>query len=281
MALASPFSVLAAGWESPEGPAFDHHGALFFVSSLPGAIVRVGPDGAAAEWANTGGIPAALAFDPDGVLYVTDSGPSRHGVLTVTPDGTIATLVDAYDGEPFNGCNDLVFAADGTLYFSDPWQTSLENPVGGFYRRFADGRLERLDHGLAFPNGVALAPNGSALFLAETFTNRIYRYPLAPDGAVGSRELFAQLDGGLGPDGMAFDADGTLYVAHYGAGRIDLIDPSGHVVDVLPVPGAEPTNLAFGGPDRRTLVVSENATRSVYRAEVVVPGHPLYGDADR
>lgn len=276
--LSTRFAPLATGWGAVEGPAFDRAGDVFFVSSDRGAIVRVGADGIAAEWANTGGIPAALAFDPDGALFVTDSGPNRHGVLTVTADGTVATVVDGYRGARFNGCNDLVFAADGTLYFSDPWQTSLENRVGGFYRRFADGRLERIDHGLAFPNGVALAPDASAVFLAETATNRVHRYALLPDGTVGPRTLFAQLEGGVGPDGMAFDVEGTLYVAHYGAGRLDLLDPSGRVVDAIAVPGPEPTNLAFGGADRRTLVVTENSRGTLYRAEVAVAGAPLVGD---
>lgn len=276
--LRSPFVPIATDWGAVEGPVFDRAGNILFVSSDRGAIGRIGADGEVAEWANTGGIPAALAFDTDGTLHVTDSGPTRHGILTATGDGVIATLVDSYEGEPFNGCNDLVFAADGTLYFSDPWRTSLENPTGGFYRRFVDGRLERIDDGLAFPNGVAIDPGGEAVFLAETYTNRIYRYPLLADGGVGPRAIFVQLAGETGPDGMAFDSEGTLYVAHYGEGRIDLIDPSGHVVDAIPVPGPEPTNLAFGGADRRTLVVTENSTGTVFRAEVAVPGAPLAGD---
>ncbi len=276
--LATPFVPVATGWGAVEGPAFDRHGAIFFVSSDRGSILRLGPDGETREWANTGGIPAALAFAADGTLFVTDSGPSRHGVLTATADGAVATLIDGHDGEPFNGCNDLVFGPDGALYFSDPWQTSLENPVGGFYRRFAAGRIERIDHGLAFPNGVAIDPRTAAVFLAETYTNRIYRYPLLSGGDVGPRETFAQLDGEPGPDGMAFDVEGTLWVAHYSEGRLDLLDPGGAVIDAVPVPGPEPTNLAFGGPDRRTLVVTENSTGSLYRAEVRVPGAPLAGD---
>lgn len=277
MTLTSPFTPIATGWGAVEGPAFDRHGSLFFVSSDRGAIVRVGTDGVVAEWANTGGIPAALAFAADGTMVVTDSGPTRRGLLTAA-NGNVTTIVDAYQGTPFNGCNDLAFAADGTLYFSDPWQTSLANPTGAFYRRFPDGRLERIDQGLAFPNGVALAADGSAVFLAETYTNRIYRYPLSPDGTIGPRETFAQLDGECGPDGMAFDIAGTLYVAHYDEGRLDLLDPTGQVVGAIPVPGPQPTNLAFGGPDRRTLVVTENSAGTVYRATVAVPGAPLFGD---
>lgn len=276
--LRSPFVPVATGWGAVEGPAFDRRGALFFVSSDRGSIARVGPAGEVAEWANTGGIPAALAFAPDGTLYVTDSGPSRHGLLVATPDAALSVLVDTYEGKPFNGCNDLVFTADGTLFFSDPWQTSLANPVGGFYRRRPDGRLDRIEGGMAFPNGVALAPDASAVYLAETYTNRVYRYPLAAAGELGPREIFATLDGDFGPDGMAFDVEGNLFVAHYDGGRIDVVDPAGRVIDAIPTPGPQPTNVAFGGPGRRTLAVTENATGSVYTAEVAVPGAPLWGD---
>lgn len=278
MRLLSPFVPIATDWGAVEGPSFDRHGNIFFVSSYRGSIARVAPDGTVSEWANTGGIPAATAFHRDGTMYVTDSGPTRHGILTATPDGTIATLVDAYEGAPFNGCNDLVFDAAGVLYFSDPWGTTLENRVGGFYRLFPEGRLERLDHGLAFPNGVALAADGSAVFLAETWTNRIHRYAIRPDGSVGPREPFAVLGDPPGPDGMAFDVEGNLSVAHWDGGRIDVVAPDGRVIDAIPVPGPQPTNLAFGGPDRRTLVVTENATGTVFKAEVDTPGLPLWGD---
>lgn len=278
MRLTSPLTVLTAGYDTPEGPAFDQAGDLLFVSSDTGSILRVTPEGLTSLFVNTGGIPAGLAFHPDGTLFIADSGPSVHGILTVTPDGAMTTVVDAYDGTPFNGANDLVFAANGMLYFSDPYGSTMANPVGAFYRLHPDRRLEQIDRGLAFPNGVALAADGSAVFLAETWPNRIHRYPIAADGTIGPRAVFAELSGEPGPDGMAFDENGDLYVAHYDGERVDVIDPSGAVVDAIPVPGAKPTNAAFGGPGRTTLVVTEHATRSVYRATVAVPGQRLYGD---
>ena len=75
---------------------------------------------------------------------------------------------------------------------------------------------------------------------------------------------------------MAFDVQGNLYVAHHGEGRVDVLDPSGRLLAPLIVPGRQPTNVAFGGPDRRTLVVTEVATGSLYQTTVEVPGAPLY-----
>jgi gluconolactonase len=265
---------LVDGYDSPEGPAFAPDGALFFVNWLSSSIVRLPPGGPAEEWFNTGGIPAGLAFHRDGSLYVADEGDDIHGIMRINREREHRLVVNQHLGQPLNGANDLVFDYDGVLYFSDPWGSSLDNPIGGFYRLFPDGRLEQLDTGLAFPNGVAL--DGSYVYLAETRPNRLLRYARRPDGSIGPREHWCQLDGPPGPDGMAFDAEGNLYVAHFGAGRVEVVDPDGRVFDQIPVPGSKPTNVAFGGPDNRTLVVTEVETGSVYQARALVPGAPLW-----
>jgi gluconolactonase len=279
MATVSPVTVLISGYDSPEGPCFDRDGNLFFVNWLSSSVVRLTPDGEASEWFNTGGIPAGLAFDREGNLYVADEGDELHGVLRITPDKRVEVLVNEYEGKPLNGANDLVFAPDGALYFSDPWRTSLENPTGGFYRYLPDGRLERLDSGLAFPNGVAVAADGSAVYLAETQHHRILRYALGAGGTVGAREHWADMPGGVGPDGMAFDERGYLYVAHFGGGRVAVYAPDGSLAGEIPVPGTKVTNCAFGGPDRRTLVITDVETASLYRVELDVAGQRLYSGA--
>ncbi len=269
-------TVLISGYDSPEGPAFDRHGTLYFVNWLSSSIVQLPPGGVASEFFNTGGIPAGLAFHRDGSLYVADEGDDIHGVLRIA-DGEATIVVNSYEGQPLNGANDLVFDSHGVLYFSDPWRSSAENPIGGFYRHFPDGTLELIDHGLAFPNGVALSADGTAVFLAETYHNRILRYPIGPDGAVGAREVFAALPGGEGPDGMAFDEAGNLYVAHYGGGKVAVFSPAGAMIQEIPVPGTKVTNVAFGGPDRRTLVITDVETASLYQIRVEVPGLKLFG----
>jgi gluconolactonase len=267
---------LIEGYDSPEGPAFASDGSLFFVNWLSSSIVRLAPDGAVAEWFNTGGNPAGLAFHRDGSLYVADEGDQIHGLLRINQNRDARLVVNTHGEQPLNGANDLVFDAAGILYFSDPWRSSLENPIGGFYRLSPDGRLEQIDSGLAFPNGVAV--DESYAYLAETRHNRILRYALGADGSVGPREEWSRLEGTPGPDGMAFDAEGNLYVAHFGGSRVDVIAPSGEIVDRVEVPGSKPTNVAFGGPDRRTLVVTEVETASVYHGLTRVPGRSLWVD---
>ena len=112
--MAFPMTVLISGYDSPEGPAFDRDGNLYFVNWESSSIVKLTPDGIASEFFNTGGIPAGLAFHRDGSLYVADEGEHIHGVLRIA-GGEATVVVNAYQGKPLNGANDLVFDPEGTV----------------------------------------------------------------------------------------------------------------------------------------------------------------------
>lgn len=275
MRTISPVKLLIGGFSTPEGPAFDREGNLWHVNWESSSIIKMTPSGHSEEAFNTGGIPAGLAFHPDGSLYIADEGDAIHGVMRLTMDGHAEIVVNEYEGRALNGANDLVFDRSGNLYFSDPWGSNAENPIGGFYRLRVDSTLERLDTGLAFPNGVALAADESAVYLAETYRNRILSYAIAPDGSVGAREIWATTKLPPGADGMAFDEHGDLYVAHYNGGCIDVFGQNGGLVDQIEVPGQCPTNVAFGGPGNRTLVITEVETQSLYWVEMAMAGQPL------
>ena len=130
--------------------------------------------------------------------------------------------------------------------------------------------------GLAFPNGICLSADEETLYVAETFTRRIHAFTLNPDGSADDRSLFAQMEGGVGPDGMDFGADGNLYVAHYGKGVVAVIAPNGEVIAELPVPGKNPTNVDFW---EDSLYVTETETGAVFRLDIGVEGQPLFGSA--
>lgn len=276
MATVGEMTVLASGFDTLEGPAFDRHGNLFFVDWERHSILRRSPKGEIREFYNTGGVPAGLAFHPDGSLWVADEGDDIHGLMRITPDAVATIIANEFQGVPLNGANDLVFDKVGNVYFSDPWRTSAENPVGGFYRYTIDGELQQLDTGLAFPNGVALTRDGQYVILAETYRNRLLRYQIDADGTVGPREVWAETTLPSGGDGMAFGEDGNLFVAHHGAGLVDIFDPGGTQVGSISVPGKKVTNVAFGGPQRKTLVITECVTGSIYAVELDVAGQPLH-----
>lgn len=134
------------------------------------------------------------------------------------------------------------------------------------------------------PNGLVLTPDESILYLAVTRANAVWRVPLKPIGGLGLGRLglgrvgvFVQMSGGLGPDGMAMDAEGRLVVAHPGSGGVWVFGREGEPVwHVRCCEGSFPTNVAFGGPDGRTLYITEVNSGTVQVAELDVPGLPMY-----
>jgi gluconolactonase len=262
--------VFVKGFEAPEGPSFNRQGHLFFVDFRAGRIYRVAPDRQVEVFVE-GGIPTGTKFHRDGRLLVCDGA---RGLIAVEPDGQVSVLADEYAGQPLHGPNDLTISPQGDVYFTDPRGSSLDSPTGDVYLYRADGSLELLDGGYALCNGIAVGPGGQTLYMSETYTWRIYRFALGDDGRFAGREIFAQLEGGLGPDGMAFDVEGNLYVAHWGKGCVAVLAPDGVLLGELPTGGMKPSNLAFW---EEAIYVTEVEQGQVVRLQVGVPGMELYG----
>ena len=243
------------------------------VNVASGDITKISPEGQPKTFVNTGGAPNGAKFHANGHLYVADR---QKGIVAISPGGDMRVKLDSYRGKKFNGPNDLIFDSKGNLYFTDPLGSSAENPFGCVYRMSPDGEITCLASKLAFPNGLVLPPGETDLYVAITRKNRILRYVL--NEPVRST-IFCQLSGGWGPDGMALDVAGNLYVAHYGGGHVLVLNPQGELVERIAIGGGHPTNVAFGGPDRKTLYVTEVDTGSVYRFDTDYPGLPLYGDS--
>lgn len=220
------------------------------------------------------GIPAALAFGPDGALYVTDEG--HRAIVRVDPDGTQTYLVDRYQGEPINGPNDLSFDPDGNLFFTDPWGSTAENPIGNvFGYDWSTGDLHRIDTGMGFPNGIIVREG--RVYAAETLKNCVWVYNVTGPGQASNREKFCSQphisDTPVqGPDGMAFDIEGNLWVSHFGSGHVYVYDADGTEIEKLPVGGQTPTNLCFGGPDHATLFVTVDDLGQLLAFDVGVEG---------
>jgi gluconolactonase len=199
-----------------------------------------------------------------------------------TPDGRWSPFVEQCDGQPFRGPNDCTFDLDGNLYFSDPFGSTPDRPVGAVYRATPSGHVSRVADGLAFPNGLAVWGDRGALFVAETHTNRILRFELTPDGSVKDTAVFCKLDdAGLGPDGIDFDTDGNLLVAHYGAGHVDVFSPSGERVEEIATPGERVSNLEFSGHElyiTTTHGQGEMEDGMVVRYRRETPGQPKFAD---
>ncbi len=266
-----PRSVFVSGLQSPEGPSFDRNGVLHFVDWDAQDIYRVQPAGDRSILVNTGGIPTGSKFHRNGHLFVADGD---LGILDISPEGEIMVSASGCQGQKFRGPNDLVFAPNGDLYFSDPRGSDPEHPVGNLYILRSSGEVELFAGGFQFPNGLVFSDDGKTLYVAETFPNHILAFELDAKGYEKSRRIFAKLEGGLGPDGMAFSKDGYLYVAHFGKGVVAVVDPAGVVITEIEVGGINPTNVAFWGT---SLYVTEVSGGQIVRLDVGVEGQTLFG----
>ncbi|WP_029009314.1 SMP-30/gluconolactonase/LRE family protein [Azospirillum halopraeferens] len=260
-----------------EGPAFDAAGNLWLVDIPWGRILRLSPDGVFTVVAEYDGEPNGLAFHRDGRLFIADY---KLGILVLDPaTGRIEPVLERNRGERFKGVNDLVFSAGGDLYFTDQGQTGLHDPTGRLYRLSADGRLTCLFDTLPSPNGLVPNRAETAIYVAVTRANAIWRVPLAMDGTTSKVGLFIQISGGLsGPDGLALDADGGLWVAHAGNGCVWGFDRLGAAKwRIVSEVGLFTTNIAFGGPDGRWLYITESESGTVLRCRLTVSGKSLFG----
>ncbi len=223
------------------------------------------------------GIPAALAFGPDGAMYVTDEG--RRSIVRVGPDGSISDHIRAWPGGRLNGPNDLSFDPAGNLFFTDPWGSGPDAPIGNLFGYdWSTGQVNRLRTGLRFPNGIVV--HGPRLYVAETITNRIWLWDLTGPGLAANERLFCVCPSQAGqewggPDGMCLDAEGNLYVAHIGSGAIVVYDPDGVERDRIPTGGPTPTNVCFGGPNHDELFVTQDDLGAVLRLRLGIPGARL------
>ena len=233
-----------------EGPVFDEIGNLY-VTDIPwGRIFRIDTQGAWSLVAEYDGEPNGMKFLDAATLLVTDY---KNGLMQVNVgSGRVTPFLARRNSERFKGVNDLVFDGAGNLYFTDQGQTGLHDPTGRLYRLGRDGRLDLMLDNIPSPNGVALSPDGKVLFVAVTRGNCVWRVPLLPDGSVSKVGQFFTSYGPSGPDGLAVDAQGHVYIA---AGQIIVCDSAGRKIDTIEVP-ERPLQLVFGGRDRRTLFIA-------------------------
>lgn len=259
-----------------EGPSFDREGNLYCVDLRHGRIFRIDPAGAWAVFAEYDGVPNGLKIHRDGRLFVADA---KLGLLSFDPrTGARSMVADGYCGERFGGLNDLCFADNGDLYFTDPGQASLARPIGRVFRLNAGGELELIMQNTPYPNGLVLAPDQATLYVAMTFAMQIHRLPLAKSAAGEYRwRGFIQLSGGLGPDGMAVDEAGNVLVVAAGLGTAWMFNTLGEpIARIRSCAGIRTTNLAFGGADRRSLYITEAEEGVILRARLDTPGRRMF-----
>ena len=243
-----------------EGVVVDRDGALYISDTYHGIIYRVGRGGEAKAWAETGA-PNGHKILPDGTHLVCDG--SQRAVLRLDATGKIIGKASSeYDGKPLRAPNDLTLDPRGGFYFTDPGGSNLQNPIGTVHYVDARGKTHLVAGGLAFPNGIALRPDGRTLLVGESNRNRILAYDLVAPGKAGRVRVFANLPTKEGeqianePDGICLDANGNLYVAHYGMRQVQVLSNAGKLLRRYPAGNLTTSNVAFAGPRMDELYVT-------------------------
>ena len=259
-----------------EGPSFDREGNLLVVDIPYGRILRISPAGDWEVFAEYDGWPNGLKIHKDGRIFIADH---KNGIMVLDPESRkVAPFLTHVRREGLKGTNDLVFASNGDLYFTDQGQTGLQEATGRVYRVTPEGRVDCLIDTVPSPNGLVLTPDEKTLLLAVTRANQIWRLPLHPDGTTSKVGAFIQLSGGFaGPDGLAMDADGNLAICHCGLGTVWLFSNLGEpMLRVRSPEGLSTTNLAFGGPNGRRIYVTESDTGTILQADLPEPGLTMF-----
>lgn len=258
-----------------EGPVFDEHGNLF-VTDIPfGRVFRIDPQGNWELVAQWDGEPNGMKFLNHQQLLITDY---RNGLMVLDiASGQVRPFLERRNSERFKGVNDLVFDSKGNLYFTDQGQTGLQDPTGRVYRLAPDGRLDMLLSNVPSPNGIVLSTDERFLLVAATRGNCVWRMPLLPDGSVSKAGQFFTSYGPSGPDGLAMDEGSRLLIANPGLAYVWVLNSRAEPQEILTgPPGASVTNLAFGGPDRRTVFCTDSTHGTILCAEMTYAGNPLH-----
>ena len=259
-----------------EGPGFDRAGRLYCVDVCHSRIFRIDRDGRWEVFAAYDGRPNGLRIHRDGRVFVADA---LHGILVFDPDSGqhVRVLAGPAPGQNFRGLNDLIFADDGTVFFTDPGHSALEDPHGRVFAWEQERDVHMLLDGLPFPNGLAISPAQDALLVASTRALQVLRGSRS-GSRVHNVGVYAQFSGGLaGPDGIAVCEDGGLIVAHSGLGVVWWLSPLGEVLGrIESCAGIRNTNIAFDPEDLHTLYITESETGSILRARLPVPGRLPY-----
>ncbi len=300
--LFEPEAELAAYGEvgAGEGPAWHPDKGLYF--SGDGRVTLRTLDGELQDVKLPGGAANGLLIDHEMRLVACQPGAKR--VIRIESDGTMTVLADNYLGAKFNSPNDLTIDSKGRIYFSDPRYGSrdgmeirddVDRMVEGVYRIDAPGEvMQVIAHEVDRPNGVLVSPNDEFLYVADNNNNTVggartlWRFHLKDDGSIdpATKKMIFDWGDSRGPDGLEMDAAGRLWVAGgrnepvppyetntFGAG-VYILSPEGELLDTIPIPQDETTNVGFGDEDLRTLYIT--AGGSLFSMRTVVPGIVSY-----
>ncbi len=262
---------VAAGNIFTEGPAWSRDGYLVFSDVPKNKILQLEPGKPVGTFRSNSSGANGNTFDAQGRLYTCESHLRR--VTRTDKKGKVEVIAEKYQGKRLNAPNDIVVRKDGQIYFTDPafgnQEDSRELDFFGVYHLSRRGELEPIAKPSGRPNGIAISPNGTILYVTNSDEHNVRAYDLDHNGAAtNERVLVSKIEGV--PDGIRVDEKGNLYVA---AGKLEAYTSEGKPLGSVPLPET-PSNCAFGDADFESLYVT--ARTSVYRLRLNVKGSVQY-----
>ncbi len=286
--------LAATGLAFAAGPALNGAGDLFVANYRElGTIGRITADGTASILADlhtlvpmNGRIPQAngLKLDSVGRLLVADVGGGR--LLRVSPCGSqLEVLAERAEGKRFEDINDVALDLRGNIYFTNPGDSTADDPTGSVYRYdVRTGRTTLLATGLAYPTGIAVTVDQERLCVAESRQYRVVMYDLTEDGTAENRRVLvdfpdetrgAFVGGKFDPAGMVVDTRNRLFVAMWRGGVINVVDvDTGLLIRQYDAGGGRATNCHFHNGYLYTTVAAKEA---VFRLKLGVNGFDYNG----
>lgn len=255
-----------------EGPAVDSEGNVYAVNyGRQHTIGRITPgeEGEAEAGVfvelSDGSIGNGIRFNSGGDMLIADY--VNHNILKVDMD---TRDISVYAHEPrMNQPNDIAIGANDIVYASDPnWSES----TGQLWRIDTDGTATLLEKEMGTTNGIEVSPDEKTLYVNESVQRRVWAYDLSEEGEISNKRLFIEFSD-HGMDGMRCDIAGNLYITRHGKGTIVKLSPEGEVLLEIPMAeGKSTTNLAFGGPEGRTVYVTVADIGNIQSFRVEEPG---------
>jgi gluconolactonase len=269
--------LVRGGFQGLEGPVGTNDGGLYFSDVAASRTYKLDAQGGISIWREGTNGANGLLLLKDGRLLAGEGDGRR--VVAVGPDRRVTVLASAFKGQPLRRPNDLISDRRGGIYFTDPAPRPEPNVApkerGNVYYLSPKGDLLLIDDQIQRPNGITLSLDERTLYVDDTEGQLLYAFDVQRDGRVtGKREFVRLLEpeaGSLGPrsraDGMAIDSMGRLYVAT--AAGVQVIDAKGRHLGIIRLP-AVARNIAFAGPDRRSLYLT--TLEALYRVRTVSQG---------
>lgn len=233
----------------------------------------------------TGQVERWAMPEPIGWVIEREQGPGliagfRSGFVALSLDPLDVTPLAAPDPHPpHNRLNDAKADPWGRIW-AGSMPMEADRPSGHLFRFDPDHRVTHMDSGYTVANGPAISPDGRWLFHTDSAARKVYRFSLDETG-VRHRTLFLEFEDGWGvPDGMCFDADGGLWIACWGGGRVARFDDDARMTRSIHLPASQITNVCFAGPDLATMFVTsaaidkpeEELAGSLFRLDAGVSG---------